>query len=182
MLNHQPDTIYSRAFHLKKGEPCKQDTQGLEVSLPPGYPQYIWMSAIKGMVARKAAYCSDEGLRTCLAEAIDGLRTTSEANGTGAPWLQADIHLHRNPVRIAGNERAHRTIATLNDQWHGLRSTSALQEQTRNAQPRERPCSGSMLTGDGDERRAGYGRISMGSSELVRVAHQVVLPFVEEGV
>jgi DNA-binding GntR family transcriptional regulator len=139
--------------------------------------------AIEGMVARKAAYCSDESLRACLVEAVNGLRAATETDDPDA-WLKADIHLHEILFQMAGNERAHRTIATLNDQWHRVRiGFSALQERTKRSTEEHAMFVESILAGDGNEaERRLRAHLNKVRQELVNLLVRMVLPFVEEGV
>lgn len=139
--------------------------------------------AIEGMVARKAASCQDERLRSKLREALDVMRAAAEASDADA-WLKADFLLHDILFQMSGNERANQIIENLNDQWHRVRiGFVALQGRTKHSVTEHQLFVESILAGNGDEAekrmRTHLNRVR---EELVHLLVTMVLPFVEEGV
>ena len=139
--------------------------------------------AIEGMIACKAAYCKDEGLRTSLREAMQELRLAAGSEDPGL-WLESDLRVHEILYQMAGNERARRTINNLNDQWHRVRiGFAALQERTQRSTEEHALFIESILSGDGDEaERRMRAHLNKVRQELVNLLVRMVLPFVEEGV
>ncbi len=139
--------------------------------------------ALEGMVARQAAECKNETLQAALREALE---TMQEAAGTGDidAWLQADQRLHDILLQMAGNERAERIVANLNDQWHRVRvGFMALQGRTRRSADEHRLFVDSVLAGNGEEaERRMRNHLNELREELVHLLVSIVLPFVEAGV
>jgi len=181
-------TPVREAFHRleKEGLLVNEARRGWKVytlSLQDIHEIFDIKEAIEGLIARKAAYCNDEGLRASLREAMQELRATSETEDPG-DWLEADMRLHEILYQMAGNQRARRTINNLNDQWHRVRiGFSALQERTRRSTEEHTLFIESILSGDGDEaERRMRAHLNKVRQELVNLLVSMVLPFVEEGV
>jgi DNA-binding GntR family transcriptional regulator len=139
--------------------------------------------AVEGMVARQAAGCRDESLRLALREALESMHKASQADDPEA-WLQADNRLHDVLFQMAGNVRARRIIANLNDQWHRLRvGFVALRGRTGRSADEHRLFVESILAGNGEEAELRMRtHLNEVRDELVHLLVTVVLPFVEEGV
>ena len=138
---------------------------------------------IEGMVARKAASCQDERMRSELRETLENMQAAADA-GEPEAWLKADFLLHDILFQMAGNERANRIIENLNDQWHRVRiGFVALQGRTKHSAAEHQLFVESILAGNGDEAekrmRTHLNRVR---EELVHLLVTMVLPFVEEGV
>ena len=138
---------------------------------------------MEGMVARKAAACQDESLRNALREVLTNMESAAVADNAEA-WLEADFHLHDILFQMAGNERASRIVANLNDQWHRVRlGFVALQGRTKRSADEHRSIIESILAEDGEEaERRMRAHLNQVRQELVHLLVTMVLPFVEEGV
>ena len=138
---------------------------------------------VEGMVARKAAACQDESLKNALREVLRKMEAAAAANNAEA-WLEADVHLHEILFQMAGNERASRIVANLNDQWHRVRiGFMALQGRTKRSADEHRSIIESILAGDGEEAEGRMrAHLNQVRQELVHLLVTMVLPFVEEGV
>lgn len=139
--------------------------------------------AVEGMIAHKAAACEDEDLRAGLLRYLEDMRAAAEAGDTTA-WLNADIGLHAVLFDMAGNERAARIVANLNDQWHRLRiGFATLQGRTKRSVREHEAFVSAILGGDGESAEK-YLRqhLNRVRAELVQLLVNLVLPFVDEGV
>ncbi len=139
--------------------------------------------AVEGMVARQAAECKDEALRAALRNALKSMQEAAKS-GDSEAWLQADNRLHDILFQMAGNERAGRIIANLNDQWHRVRiGFVALQGRTRRSADEHRLFVDCILAGNGEEAELRMRtHLNEVREELVHLLVTIVLPFVEEGV
>jgi len=139
--------------------------------------------ALEGMIARQAAGCQDEGLRSALREAMDRMHHAAEADDPDA-WQEADFQLHRIISAMAANERATRIIQNLNEQWHRVRiGFLAMQGRIERSNPEHEAIVENILAGDGQEaERLMHIHLNNVREELVRLLVNLVLPFVQEGV
>ncbi len=139
--------------------------------------------AIEGMIARKAALCHDEQLRSALRDALKNMEKFAELNDA-SEWLQADIHLHDVLFTMAGNDRAREIINNLNAQWHRVRiGFVALQGRTRRSADEHRAFVESILAGDAEKAEMEIQmHLNQVRDELVHLLVNVVLPYVDEGV
>ena len=138
---------------------------------------------LEGMMARRAAECQDEDLRSALREAMERMRRAGESDNAEA-WQEADFQLHQILSAMGGNERAASIIQSLNDQWHRVRiGFVAMQGRIERSNPEHTAIVESILAGDGAEAERQM-RIHLNNvrQELVRLLVNLVLPFVEEGV
>jgi DNA-binding GntR family transcriptional regulator len=139
--------------------------------------------ALEGMIARRAAECRDDHLRTALREAMERMRRAGDADDAEA-WQEADSQLHQVLSVMGGNERASSIIQGLNDQWHRVRiGFVAMQGRIERSNPEHTAIVESVLAGDG-EKAERLMRIHLDNvrQELERLLVNLVLPFVEEGV
>jgi DNA-binding GntR family transcriptional regulator len=138
---------------------------------------------LEGMVARQAAECKNETLRADLREALKVMQAAAEA-GNSELWLQADRSLHDILFEMAGNERAARIIANLNDQWHRVRvGFIALQGRTHRSAEEHRLFVESILVGNGEEAEQRMrAHLNEVRKELVHLLVTIVLPYVDDGV
>ena len=139
--------------------------------------------ALEGMIARQAAGCQDEGLRSALREAMDRMHHAAEADDPDA-WQEADFQLHRIISAMGANERATRIIQNLNEQWHRVRiGFLAMQGRIERSNPEHEAIVENILAGDGQEaERLMHIHLNNVREELVRLLVNLVLPFVQEGV
>jgi DNA-binding GntR family transcriptional regulator len=138
---------------------------------------------LEGMVARKAAACQDESLRSSLRDTFEKMALAAEANDVDA-WLDADFHLHDILFQMAGNEIANRIITNLNDQWHRVRlGFVALQGRMQRSVDEHQSIIKSILDNDGVEaERLMQAHLNQVREELVHLLVSVVLPFADKGV
>jgi DNA-binding GntR family transcriptional regulator len=138
--------------------------------------------AVEGMLIRKAAECTDEGLRKDLGDALLDMKNATEADDPDL-WLQADIHLHNILFLMSNNERAERIIENLNDQWHRLRlGYVALQGRTKASIGEHEEFVGSVLAGDAEnaekQMREHLARVR---DDLIQLVEKLVMPFSSGG-
>jgi DNA-binding GntR family transcriptional regulator len=138
---------------------------------------------LEGMVARKAAACQDESLRSSLRDTFEKMALAAEANDVDA-WLDADFHLHDILFQMAGNEIANRIITNLNEQWHRVRlGFVALQGRMQRSVDEHQSIIKSILDNDGEEaERLMQAHLNQVREELVHLLVSVVLPFADKGV
>jgi DNA-binding GntR family transcriptional regulator len=138
---------------------------------------------VEGMIARKACMCEDEGLRDALKDALRRMVAASEADDSDA-WLAADVDLHNILFDMAGNDRAHRIVDNLNDQWHRVRiGFVAMQARMADSTAEHQQFVQSILAGDGVRAEPQMrDHLNNVRQELERLLVNVVLPFVENGV
>jgi DNA-binding GntR family transcriptional regulator len=138
--------------------------------------------SIEGMLVRRAAQCTDEGLRKDLADALADMKASVEADDPDT-WLQADIHLHNTLFLMANNERAEQIVQNLNDQWHRIRlGYVALQGRTRKSLEEHENFTRSVLAGDPDEaERQIREHLARVRDDLVLLVKRLVMPFSNSG-
>lgn len=138
---------------------------------------------VEGMIARRAAECTDEALRDTLRAALETMCDASKTDDSAA-WLQADFELHDTLFAMVANERAHRIITNLNDQWHRVRiGYVAMQARMHQSTCEHEAFVDAILEGDGVEaERLMREHLNKVRQELVRLLVNVVLPFVDNGV
>jgi DNA-binding GntR family transcriptional regulator len=138
---------------------------------------------LEGMLARNAAECEDEKLRTTLENSLEKMIEATE-NKDPEDWYDADVLLHDTLFEMNSNDRAYRIISNLNDQWHRVRiGFAALEGRMERSTKEHIAFVQAILARDGDEAEHQM-RIHMNNvrEELVRLLEKLVLPFVEEGV
>ena len=138
--------------------------------------------AIEGLLARKAAACSDPSLHLNLTAALQQMQASAQAADPDA-WLQADIHLHNILFQMANNQRAQQMVENLNDQWHRLRlGYEALQGRTQISIEEHAGFVDSILNGEGEraeqQMREHLARVR---DDLILLIRRLVLPFSERG-
>ncbi|HVO71810.1 MAG TPA: FCD domain-containing protein [Aggregatilineaceae bacterium] len=99
-------------------------------------------------------------------------------------WLVADIAVHDAIFSMAANERAHRIVTNLNDQWHRVRiGFMAMQGRMVRSTDEHEGIIEAILAHEGDaaEQRMRQ-HLNAVREELVRLLVTLVLPFVDNGV
>lgn len=139
--------------------------------------------AIEGMIARKAAACPDDELRSSLQQAMTEMEAAAEAHDVEA-WRTADARLHDIIFEMSGNDRAIRIVDTLNVQWHRVRiGFLALQGRIARSNPEHDAFVKAILEGDSDKaEHLIQEHLNNVREELVRLLVNLVLPYVQEGV
>ncbi len=139
--------------------------------------------AIEGMVAAKAAACTDEVLRQQLMATVEQMKAAVAVDDSKA-WLEADFALHGVLFEMVRNRRAERIVANLNDQWHRLRiGFAAMEGRIRRSTDEHETFVLAILDHDPDRAaEAMRNHLNQVRTELVRLLVNMILPFVEEGV
>jgi len=138
---------------------------------------------VEGMAARKAAECQDETLRTALRDTFQEMCLATEANDIDS-WIRADLRFHDIIFMMANNERAHRIIQNLNDQWNRVRiGFTTIQSRVNRSCDEHKAIMEGILAGDGERaERQTHAHFKQVREELIHLLVNMVLPFVEEGV
>jgi len=136
----------------------------------------------EGMMARKAALCTEPESRQALAAALEDMQRAAQGNDYEA-WRQADQALHATVRRMAHNERAGSIVGNLDDQWFRLRAGFvALEGRIERSAGEHEAIVSSILAGDaGAAERHMQAHIENVQQELERVL-KIVLTFVQAGV
>ena len=181
-------TPVREAFHRleKEGLLVNQVNRGWRIyylSLSDIHEIFDIKEAVEGMVARHAAACRNENLRDELRQALSEMTEAAQGEDTDT-WLRADQHLHNVLFSMADNERAHRIVDNLNDQWHRVRvGFTALHGRRGRSIQEHKEFVDCILAGDGEQAeslmRTHLNRVR---DELVHLLVNLVLPFVDEGV
>lgn len=139
--------------------------------------------AIEGMVARRAAHCTDKTLRDNLSATIQKMRLAADAHDVKA-WMDIDPILHGIIFNMAGNQRAERIIENLNDQYHRVRiGFVARTERMQRSIKEHEVVVEAILSNDPEEAEASMKmHQNLLRDELVGLLESLVLPFVTEGV
>jgi DNA-binding GntR family transcriptional regulator len=139
--------------------------------------------AVEGLIARQAAKCDDAARRDALRHAMQRMLAAREMEDPDQ-WLSADIALHNAIFCMVANERAHRIVTNLNDQWHRVRiGFVAIQGRIIRSTDEHEGIVDAILAGDGDAAEQRMRRhLNAVREELVRLLVNLVLPFVENGV
>jgi DNA-binding GntR family transcriptional regulator len=137
---------------------------------------------VEGVVARQAAACQDEALRTALRETMEQMERAATDNAYET-WREMDLQLHQIIFDMCPNKRAGRLIRSLNDQWYRVRvGFIALEGRVERSNREHWALVESILTGDGDRaEREMCAHLTEVRDELVRVL-KMVMPFMYNGV
>jgi DNA-binding GntR family transcriptional regulator len=139
--------------------------------------------AVEGMISRKAAGCRDAELRQALQEAFACL-VQAAATDSAESWFEADHQLHQVICQMAQNQRAFKTVNSLNEQWHRLRlGFMFIQGRKDRSIGEYRAILDCILAGEGVEaEHLTQVHLRKVRDELIELLVKFVLPFVEEGV
>ncbi len=139
--------------------------------------------SIEGMIARRAAACTDPALRAQLQRALEDMERACAADDPNA-WLRADIAIHEVLFKMAHNERARRVIVNLNDHWHRVRiGFVAMRGRMVDSTREHAAFIDAILAGDGERaEELMRAHLNQVRGELVRLLANLVMPFVENGV
>ncbi|UCD77102.1 MAG: GntR family transcriptional regulator [Desulfobacterales bacterium] len=138
---------------------------------------------LEGMLARKAAACTDKRLRAALKKALDGMKA-AEKEKDNETWRKNDMELHRIMLSMADNKRAARVINDLNDQWYRVRiGLVAMEGRVHRSNIEHTAFVESILAGNGDD-AAQQMRSHLNNlrQEIVNVLVNLVLPFAQNGI
>ena len=138
---------------------------------------------LEGMLARKAATCTDKKLRVTLKKALDGMKAAEKVKDNEA-WRKHDMELHRSILAMAGNKRAARIINDLNDQWYRVRiGFVAMEGRVHKSNIEHTAFVESILSGNsGDAEQRVRSHLNNLRKEIVNVLVNVVLPFAQNGI
>jgi DNA-binding GntR family transcriptional regulator len=139
--------------------------------------------AIEGMLARCAAERGSEEERAELLACFEQMQAAA-ASGDSETWLKCDFKLHDIIFAMAGNARAERIVANLNDQWHRVRIGYATMRARMAASTVEHEAFvKAIVEGDAEAaQRLMEQHLDNVRTELVHMLTTLVLPFVENGV
>ncbi|UCG08653.1 MAG: GntR family transcriptional regulator [Desulfobacterales bacterium] len=138
---------------------------------------------LEGMLARKAAACTDKRLRAAVKKALDGMKA-AEKEKDNETWRKNDMELHRIMLSMADNKRAARVINDLNDQWYRVRiGLVAMEGRVHRSNIEHTAFVESILAGNGDD-AAQQMRSHLNNlrQEIVNVLVNLVLPFAQNGI
>jgi DNA-binding GntR family transcriptional regulator len=138
---------------------------------------------LEGMLARKAAACTDKKLRALLKNALEGMKAAEKVKDNET-WRKNDMDLHRIMLAMAANKRAARIINDLNDQWYRVRiGLVAMEGRVHRSNLEHTAFVESILSGNGDE-AAQQMRSHLNNlrQEIVNVLVNLVLPFAQNGI
>jgi DNA-binding GntR family transcriptional regulator len=181
-------TPVREAFHRLENEglllnEARRGWRVYSLSLDDIHEIFDIKEVVEGMIARKAALCTDVLLCDTLQDALQRMVEATAADDSDA-WLAADFDLHDALFDMAGNDRAHRIVDNLNDQWHRVRiGFVAMQARMKESTAEHQEFVESILAGNGaqaeQQMRDHLNRVRQ---ELERLLVNVVLPFVDNGV
>jgi DNA-binding GntR family transcriptional regulator len=136
---------------------------------------------VEGMLARRAAQCTNEKARAALADAMRRMEDAAAA-GDYEGWRESDLELHRIMFGMCPNERAGRIIKNLNDQWYRVRvGFLALEGRVERSTGEHKAIVSCVLARDGDgAERHMHAHLSNVREELEHVLN-MVMPFVHQG-
>jgi DNA-binding GntR family transcriptional regulator len=138
---------------------------------------------LEGMLARKAAACTDKKLRAQLKKTLEGMKTAEKVKDNET-WRKHDLELHRIMLAMAANKRAARIINDLNDQWYRVRiGLVAMEGRVHRSNLEHTAFVESILAGNGDD-AAQQMRSHLNNlrQEIVNVLVNLVLPFAQNGI
>lgn len=181
-------TPVREAFHRLENEgllinEARKGWRVYSLSLADIHEIFDVKEVVEGMIARRAAECEDEALREELRVVCQKMQDAAAADDSDA-WLQADFELHDVLFAMVQNERAHRIVTNLNDQWHRVRiGYAAMQARMHQSTREHETFVAAILDGNGESaERLMRTHLNQVREELVRLLVNLVLPFVENGV
>lgn len=138
---------------------------------------------LEGMIARKAAACTDEALREQLEQACQKMEEAAQSENMEV-WLEADRLFHDTIFAMAANRRAQRVVKNLNDQWHRLRiGFLAMQGRVKQSVAEHKTIAHSILASDGDQaEQTMQNHLDNVRKDLVNLLVNVLLPYAQNGV
>ncbi len=139
--------------------------------------------AIECMISRRAAECAATQRCTGMDEAVELMRLAASTDDVNA-WVEADVAFHTTIFRMAGNERAERIVANLNDQWHRLRVRySSLHRRMGGSVVEHERIGEAIKAGDveaAEERTREH--LTNVRDDLLDLVSNLLLPFAQNGV
>ena len=137
----------------------------------------------EGMVARRAATCTDKKLRDRLKQACQKMEQAAQSEDMEI-WLEADRLFHNTIFEMAGNRRAQRVVSNLNDQWHRLRiGFVAMQGRVNQSITEHQAIAQCILDGDSPQaEQKMQSHLDNVRKDLVNLLVNVLLPYAQNGV
>ena len=138
---------------------------------------------LEGMLARKAAACTDKKLRTLLKNALEGMKAAGKVKNNET-WRKNDLELHRTMLAMADNKRAARIINDLNDQWYRVRiGLVAMEGRVHRSNLEHTAFVESILSGNGeDAEHQMRSHLNNLRQEIVNILVNLVFPFAQNGI
>ncbi len=139
--------------------------------------------SLESLIARKAAGCNDRSLQNQLKHKLELLRQAANDNNLDS-WIEIDEDLHATIFEMANNDRAHKIIENINDQWHRVRiGFIARTEHLGRSYQEHEAIIAAILEGRPEEaEQFMIDHLNNVRAELVSLLINMVLPFVKEGV
>lgn len=139
-------------------------------------------SVLEGLVAHKAAKCTDKILRKELKETLKKMRKAADEKDTNS-WIYLDQDLHHLIFMMADNDRALRFIESLNDQWNRLRvGFSARTGRIERSIIEHEKIVNAILEEDADRaEKEMINHLRLVHDELVSLLVNIVLPYARDG-
>ena len=137
---------------------------------------------IEGMMAYKAASCTDETLRETLKSAYEDMRSTDTDTDLGH-WQEADRLFHETMANMAGNKRASRILNELNALWNRVRVAFAcLQSFREDSNTTHKLILDAVLKGEAEEaRRHMQEHVRTRYIDTEKILVNLILPFAING-
>jgi DNA-binding GntR family transcriptional regulator len=138
---------------------------------------------LEGLLARKAAACTDEILSEKLKDTILAMRKAADPEDVES-WVNLDQDLHRLIFMMADNQRAMNYIENLNDQWNRLRvGFSARTGRISRSIVEHEKMVDAILAGDGDKaEQETISHFYLVRDELTSLLVNMVLPYAKDGI
>lgn len=138
--------------------------------------------AVECAIARIAAECEDQELRTELADSLEAMRVAVNADSIN-DWDIADNQFHEVIFSMASNERARRIIVNLNDQWSRVRiGFVAMQGRINEAVGEHEAIANGILNHQLDEaEESTREHLELVRDTLVDLLTNILLPFASNG-
>lgn len=139
--------------------------------------------SLEGLIARKAALCTDSSLRRKLKETIELMRKASDANDVNS-WVNLDMDLHHLIFLMADNPRAMNFIENSNDQWNRLRvGFSARTGRIARSIIEHELIVEAILSGNSEKaEEATVKHLELVQAELTSLLINMILPYATDGV
>jgi GntR family transcriptional regulator, rspAB operon transcriptional repressor len=138
---------------------------------------------VEGMVARRAAESRNEELQEALRNTVQRMQQADQADDIDS-WLEADARFHDIVFTMAGNARARRITANLNDQWHRLRiGFVTMKGRIKQSVGEHEGIADAILTSDADQAEFRMrSHLTNVRDDLISLLTNLVLPFAANGV
>ncbi len=179
--------LYALRYLECEGLVNRQHRQGWQIcalSLDDIHDIFNIKIALGVLLARQAAACRDESLRSALQNAVDGMIVAEQADDLEA-WEM--VHRQWHDALMAMSEypdgRVGRILNNLNDQWRRVRNGLLAMEGRMQRETQEhRVVAEAILSGDGDEaERRMRKHLETVRYDLMNLLKNMVIPYAPNG-